>query len=196
MNKSLKIAILLFDNVTALDFVGPYEVLSKMPNAEIHFVAKKVGLYSDSKGFQFKADLSTSDFDNPDILIVPGGFGIDDILNDQEILDWIIRVHLKTRWTLSVCSGAILLGAAGLLQNCEATTHQNRKKQLEPYCKKVLNSRFVVSGKIISSAGVSAGIDMALHLVGLELNETAAKSIQVAIEYFPQPPFMADRLTQ
>ena len=113
MVEPLKIAILLFDNFTALDVVGPYEVLSKIPNSKIYMVAIKSGLYKDIKGLQISADYSLNDIENPDILIIPGGFGIDLILENHEIIEWIQNAHKTSKWTVSVCSGAILLGAPG-----------------------------------------------------------------------------------
>ncbi|MDR3626913.1 MAG: DJ-1/PfpI family protein [Ignavibacteriaceae bacterium] len=111
----MKIAILLFDNYTALDVVGPYEVLSNIPGAKIYFVAEKPGLYKNSKGIQISADYSLTDIEDPEILVIPGGFGIDSILNNQEILKWINTVHKQSQWTTSVCSGALLLAEAGIL---------------------------------------------------------------------------------
>ncbi len=126
MVETLKIAILLFDNFTALDVVGPYEVLSKIPNSKVYMVAVKPGLYKDVKGLQMSADYSLKDIENPDILIIPGGFGIDSVLNDQDILNWIQNAHKTSKWTVSVCSGALLLGAAGIIKDCKVTTHWNR----------------------------------------------------------------------
>jgi putative intracellular protease/amidase len=189
MVTTLKIAILLFDNYTALDVVGPYEVLSKIPNSKIYMVALKPGLYKDIKGLQMMAEYSLSDLPNPDILLIPGGFGIDSILTNPEIINWVQNAHKTTQWTVSVCSGALLLGAAGLLKDCNATTHWNRKEQLAKYGVIIQNERYVKDGKIITSAGVSAGIDMSLYLLSLITNENFAKAIQLGMEYDPQPPF-------
>ncbi len=189
MEETLIIAILLFDNFTALDVVGPYEVLSKIPNSKIFMVAVKPGLYKDIKGLQISADYSLQDIKKPDILVIPGGFGIDSILNNQEILTWIQNAHKKSKWTVSVCSGALLLGSAGLLKDCKATTHWNRKKQLAKYGGILQNDRYVKDGKIVTSAGVSAGIDMSLYLLSLIVNENFAKAVQLGMEYDPKPPF-------
>jgi transcriptional regulator GlxA family with amidase domain len=189
MEETLIIAILLFDNFTALDVVGPYEVLSKIPNSKICMVAVKPGLYKDIKGLQISADYSLQDMKNPDILVIPGGFGIDSILNSQDILIWIQNAHKTSKWTVSVCSGALLLGSAGLLKDCKATTHWNRKSQLANYGVVLRNDRYVKDGKIVTSAGVSAGIDMSLYLLSLIVNENFAKAVQLGMEYDPKPPF-------
>jgi len=186
---TLKIAILLFDNYTALDVVGPYEVLSKIPNSKIYMVAVKPGLYKDIKGLQMSADYSLKDIENPDILVIPGGFGIDSVLNNQDIINWIQNAHKTSTWTVSVCSGALLLGAAGILKDCKATTHWNRKEELIKYGAILQNERYVKDGKVITSAGVSAGIDMSLYLLSLVVNENYAKAVQLGMEYDPKPPF-------
>jgi transcriptional regulator GlxA family with amidase domain len=185
----MNIAILLFDNYTALDVVGPYEVLSYLPNSKICFVATKPGLYKNNKGLQIAAKYSLNDVADPEILMIPGGFGIDSILDDKEILDWVTTAHDKTQWTTSVCSGALLLAEAGILNNRKVTTHWNRVEQLKKYPVEFVNERYVRDGKIITSAGVSAGIDMSLYLASLVVSEIFAKTIQLAIEYDPKPPF-------
>jgi transcriptional regulator GlxA family with amidase domain len=185
----MKIAILLFDNFTALDVAGPYEVLSNIPNSKIYFVAVKPGLYKNSQGIQIMAEYSLNDITDPEIVVIPGGFGIDSILKNTEILNWIKTVNEKSQWTTSVCSGALLLAEAGILNNRKATTHWNRVEQLKDYPVEFVNERYVKDGKIITSAGVSAGIDMALYLTSLVINENFAKAVQLAIEYDPKPPF-------
>jgi transcriptional regulator GlxA family with amidase domain len=189
MGETLKIAILLFDNFTALDVVGPYEVLSKIPNSKIYMVAIRPKLFKDIKGLQISADYSLNDMKNPDILVIPGGFGIDSILDNQDIINWIQNAHKTSKWTVSVCSGALLLGSAGLLKDCKATTHWNRKNQLAIYGAILQNDRYVKDGKIVTSAGVSAGIDMSLYLLSLIVNENFAKAVQLGMEYDPKPPF-------
>jgi len=185
----MKIAFLIFENFTALDIIGPYEVLSKVPNSEIYFASLKPGFYSDGKVLKIEAKYSLNDITNPEVIVIPGGFGIDSLLNNREILTWIQNAHKTSLWTTSVCSGALLLAAAGLLKNCKATTHWNRKEQLKEYGVNVVNERYVKDGKIITSAGVSAGIDMALYLVSLLVNEKFAQVIQLSMEYDPKPPF-------
>ena len=185
----MKIAILLFDNFTALDVVGPYEVLSHIPGSKIYFTAEKNGLYKNSKGIGIPADYSLNEIEDPEIVVIPGGFGIDAILDNKVILNWLNSVHEKSRWTTSVCSGSILLASAGILNGRRVTTHWNRVEQLKKYPVEFVKERYVKDGKIITSAGVSAGIDMALYLTSLVINEKFAKLIQLAIEYDPKPPF-------
>jgi transcriptional regulator GlxA family with amidase domain len=189
MEKQIEIAILIFDNYTALDVIGPYEVLSKIPDSKIFITAVNQGLYKDIKGLKISADYSIKDITNPDILVIPGGFGIDSILNNREIITWIQTAHKTSIWTVSVCSGALLLGAAGILENCKATTHWNRIDQLKEFKAIPVHERYVREGKIITSAGVSAGIDMSLYLLSLIVNENFAKAIQLGMEYEPKPPF-------
>jgi transcriptional regulator GlxA family with amidase domain len=185
----MKIAILLYDNYTALDVVGPYEVLSNIPGSKIFFTAEKPGLYKNNKGIQIAADCSLTDMEDPEIIVIPGGFGIDTILSNKEILKWVNTVHEKSQWTTSVCSGSLLLAAAGVLNGRKITTHWNRVEQLKKYPVEFVKERYVKDGKIITSAGVSAGIDMALYLTSLVVSENFAKTVQLAIEYDPKPPF-------
>jgi len=187
--EEIKIAILLFDNFTALDVVGPYEVLSKIPNSKIYFVAETTGVYQDSKGLQLVADTSFEYLPTADIVLIPGGFGIDALLTNHQVINWITNAHLHSKWTVSVCSGSLLLGAAGLLKDRKATTHWNRKAQLAAYCSDIVDERYVQDGKLLTSAGVSAGIDMALYLLSLIMGEKYAQIVQLGMEYDPQPPF-------
>jgi transcriptional regulator GlxA family with amidase domain len=189
MQDEMKIALLLYNGFTALDVAGPYEVLSKIPKATVYFVAEKKGLYADTKGLQLMADTSLEELPFPDMLVVPGGFGVDTLLTNETVLDWVRNAHEHSQWTVSVCSGALLLGAAGLLNDKKVTTHWNRKTQLAAYCPQILEDRYVLDGKVITSAGVSAGIDMALYLLSLITSETYAKTVQLGMEYDPQPPF-------
>lgn len=187
----MKIVIFIFDNFTALDIIGPYEVLSRIPGAEVSLAGLQPGLYKDGKGLRIFAGYSIADVDRADVVVIPGGFGIDNILNNTQVIDWLTRIHETSRYTVSVCSGSLLLGAAGLLNRGKAATHWNRKEQLKSYGANVVDERYVQDGKIITSAGVSAGIDMSLYLVSKLLNEDAAKAIQLGLEYDPQPPFDA-----
>lgn len=189
MQDEMTIALLLYNGFTALDVAGPYEVFSKIPNSTVYFIAEKKGLYADTKGMQLMADTSLDELPFPDMLVVPGGFGIDALLTNETVLDWVRNANDHSQWTVSVCSGALLLGAAGLLNDKKATTHWNRKAQLAAYCPHILDERYVLDGKVLTSAGVSAGIDMALYLLSLITNETYAKAVQLGMEYDPQPPF-------
>ena len=186
-----KIVILLFDNYTALDVVGPYEVLSKLPNSSVYFVGCDKKEYPDGRGLKIAADYSIDEISEADILLIPGGFGIDPLLKNKEIIEWIQKVDTTSRWTVSVCSGSLLLAEAGLLNGKNCTTHWRRKEQLKKYDVLVKDTyeRYIRDGKIVTSAGVSAGIDMAIYLVSLIANDQTAQMIQLAIEYNPQPPF-------
>lgn len=184
-----KILILLFENITALDAVGPYEVLSRIPGAEVFFVSTQQGLITAAQGLKISAEFSINDITRADILLVPGGKGVDNLLENHSILEWIKKIHESTLFTTSVCTGSLLLGAAGILKGKNATTHWNHIERLSKYGANAVNERYVQDGKILTSAGVSAGIDMSLKLVQLIKSETLAKALQLAIEYDPAPPF-------
>jgi transcriptional regulator GlxA family with amidase domain len=185
----MKILILIFDNYTALDIVGPYEVLNRLPGSEIFLVGTEKKVYKDTHGLKISADFSIDEVNHSDILLIPGGFGIDNLLKDIKILNWIREVNKTTEWTVSVCSGSLLLAETGLIDGKSCTTHWRRKDQLRMYNVNVRDERYVQDGKFITSAGVSSGIDMALFLVGKIAGEEAAKMIQLSIEYDPKPPF-------
>ena len=185
----MKTVILLFDNYTALDIVGPYEVLNKLPNSKIYLVGLEKKEYKDTYGLKISADNSIDEISEADILLIPGGFGIDNLLNNEEVLDWIRRIDRTTKWTISVCSGSLLLAQTGLLNGKNCTTHWRRKEQLQRFNVKVKNERYIQDGKFITSAGVSAGIDMALYLVSKIAGDQTAMMFQLAIEYDPKPPF-------
>ena len=185
----MKIVILLFDNYTALDIVGPYEVLNKLPNSKIYLVGLEKREYKDTYGLKISADNSIDEISEADILLIPGGSGIDNLLNNEEVLDWIRRIDSTTKWTVSVCSGSLLLAQTGLLNGKNCTTHWRRKEQLQRFNVKVKNERYIQDGKFITSAGVSAGIDMALYLVSKIAGDQTAMMFQLAMEYDPKPPF-------
>jgi transcriptional regulator GlxA family with amidase domain len=186
---NLKIVVLLFDGITALDAVGPYEVLSKIPNSKIFFAALKQEQINCPGGMKLHADYSIEEILEADILLIPGGGGIDNLLDNKEILEWIRKIHGTTKFTTSVCTGSLLLGAAGILKNLKATSHWDHIEKLKKYGTDPVKERYVIDGKIITAAGVSAGIDMALKLTALVGNESLAQMIQLAIEYDPMPPF-------
>jgi transcriptional regulator GlxA family with amidase domain len=185
----MEIVILLFDNYTALDIVGPYEVLNKLPDSKIYLVGPEKREYKDTHGLKITADYSIDEISKADILLVPGGKGIDDLLNDQVLINWILQINNTTIWTVSVCTGSLLLAHAGLLNGKKCTTHWRRKDQLRNYNVLIVNERYVQDDKFITSAGVSAGIDMALYLVSIIAGDQTSKMIQLAIEYDPKPPF-------
>jgi transcriptional regulator GlxA family with amidase domain len=188
----MKTSILIFDGLTALDAVGPYEVLRSVPGWEVEFVAKSPGeVRTDSGSLGLSADRALADATDPDIVLVPGGVGNRPLLEDAEVLSWLRQVDARTTWTTSVCTGSLVLGAAGLLEGRRATGHWLYLEPLRSYGAEPALGRFVEDGKVITAAGVSAGIDMALHLVGREAGPEVAQAVQLAIEYDPQPPFDA-----
>jgi len=186
----MQIAALIFDSITPLDIIGPVEVLARMPGAEMVIVGKQRGPVRDPRThWTLTAEASLVEVARPDILVVPGGAGVRPLCADEAVLDWVRAVHRSTSWTTSVCTGSLLLGAAGLLKGLTATTHWASREALEQYGAHYVEERVVRQGKIITSAGVSSGIDMALTLVAMVAGDDTAKGIQLSIEYDPQPPF-------
>lgn len=193
----MKIAVALFDQVTALDAIGPYEVLQRLPGAEVCFVGHRKGEVRSDNGFLgLMVDYAFDEIPNPDIVVVPGGFGTRALVNDEAILDWIRTAHGTSRFTTSVCTGSLLLGAAGLLDGLSATTHFAARQLLAKYGATPSEARIVEEGKIITAAGVSSGIDMALLLAERLTDATTAKALQLGIEYDPQPPHDAGALSK
>ncbi|GII53135.1 glutamine amidotransferase [Planotetraspora thailandica] len=187
----MRIAIPLLDGFTALDVVGPYEVLRMLPGSDVVFVGAATGPYADDNGaLSLVATATFSAVTEADVLVVPGGPGAWRSLGDESLLDWIRGVHASAEWTTSVCTGSLLLGAAGLLDGLEATTHWGAVDALESYGATYTGRRVVEQpGGIVTAAGVSSGIDMALRLAELIAGRVAAEAFQLAIEYDPQPPF-------
>jgi transcriptional regulator GlxA family with amidase domain len=187
----VQVAIPLFDRLTALDAIGPYEVLSRLPGAEVLFVAAQPGpKRTDTGALALIAERGLSEVPQPDIVVVPGGRGTPDQRHD-ELVAWIQQAHGTSRWTTSVCTGALLLGAAGILEGLRATTHWLFVDQLRGFGAEPTLERVVEQGKVVTAAGVSSGIDMALRLVQLIAGDDAAQAVQLSIEYDPQPPFDA-----
>jgi putative intracellular protease/amidase len=188
----MRIAILIFDGLTALDAIGPYEVLSRLPGVELHFVAIERGVKrSDTGALGLSADRALYELSDPDLLLVPGGAGNRALLDDDEVLEWVRGVHESSTWTTSVCTGALVLGAAGILDGKRATTHWAYFDHLRALGATVVSERVVEDGKVMTAAGVSAGIDMALTLAARLAGEEVAQAIQLGIEYDPEPPFDA-----
>jgi putative intracellular protease/amidase len=188
----MQIAILLYDRFTALDAVGPYDVLSRLPGAEVVFVAAEPGPVRNETGtLALVADAAFAEHPHPDVLMVPGGFGTRDLLEDEAVLGWLREAHEHSKWTTSVCTGALLLAAAGILDGVEATTHWLARDLLGELGAIPVPDRVVQRGKVITAAGVSSGIDMGLRLAQLEAGDMVAQAIQLGIEYDPQPPFDA-----
>jgi putative intracellular protease/amidase len=188
----MKIAALIFDKITVLDIVGPTEVLSWVPGSEIVWVGKEKGpIRAAPTGLAITVERTLEEVSSADVLIIPGGPGVRLLLQDEKVLDWVRKIHATTTWTTTVCTGSLLIGAAGLLKGLEATTHWNAVTALESFGATYREKRVVPQGKIVTSAGVSSGIDMALWLVGKIAGDEAAKQAQLCIEYDPQPPYDA-----
>jgi putative intracellular protease/amidase len=186
----MQIAIPIFDRLTALDAVGPYEVLSRLPGATVQFVATEPGLKrTETRMLALNADLALEDVPEPDVLVVPGGYGTRALIDDPLFVDWVRHAHATSEWTTSVCTGSLVLAAAGILDGLDATTHWLEYDLLERLGAKPTARRVVRQGKVITAAGVSAGIDMALVLAAEIAGQDVAKAIQLGIEYDPQPPF-------
>jgi transcriptional regulator GlxA family with amidase domain len=188
----MRIAILIFDRLTALDAVGPYEVLSRIPGVELSFVSTDPGpKRTDTGRLALVADHPLEEMAAPDVVLVPGGEGNRPLLEDEAVLDWLRSADESSSWTTSVCTGALLLGAAGILEGRRATTHWAYLDTLRSYGAQPVSERVVEDGKLITAAGVSAGIDMALHLASRVAGEEVAQAIQLGIEYDPEPPLDA-----
>jgi transcriptional regulator GlxA family with amidase domain len=188
----MQIAIALFERFTALDAVGPYETLSRMPGAETVFVAEYPGpVRNDNGSLALVADRSFADVPDPDVLVVPGGPGQSDHMADGTLLDWIRCADATSTWTTSVCTGSLLLASAGVLKGRRATSHWLALTELEKFGVEPTGERVVFDGKYVTAAGVSAGIDMGLALIGRIAGEEAAQTVQLQTEYDPQPPYDA-----
>lgn len=189
------IAVALFEQVTALDAIGPYEVLQRLPGAEVCFVGHRKGEVRTDNGFLgLTVDNTFDEVEDPDIVLVPGGVGTRVLVHDDEILNWIRTTHETSQFTCSVCTGSLLLAAAGVLRGLRATTHFSARQLLAKYGAEPSDDRVVQEGKVITAAGVSSGIDMALRLAEQLTDETTAKALQLMIEYDPQPPHDAGSL--
>jgi transcriptional regulator GlxA family with amidase domain len=185
----MRTAILIFDGITALDAIGPYEVLRSVPGWEVQFVGKAEGeVRTDSGNLGLTVDRALADVGEPEIVLVPGGVGNRALIEDDDVLGWLREVDATTKWTTSVCTGSLVLGAAGLLEGKRATGHWLFLEPLREYGAEPVGGRYVEDGKVITAAGVSAGIDMALHLVTQEVGPEVAQAVQLGIEYDPQPP--------
>ena len=184
-----EVAVLIFDKLAVQDAVGPYEVMRNVPDWEVSFVAKEKGEVRAEGGLGLIADRSLDEVDSADIVLVPGGAGNRPLLEDEETLEWLRAIDATTRWTTSVCTGSLVLGAAGLLEGKRATGNWLYLEPLRAYGADPVGGRFVEDGKVITAAGVTAGIDMALHLVATDVSPEVAQAVQLGIEYDPDPPF-------
>lgn len=187
----MQIAIALYPGFTATDAIGPYEVLSRLPGARTVFVAREAGLVPSDTGFLRVQAEPLAAAPAPAIVVVPGGPTARVPTGDEVLLDWIRAADRSSTWTTSVCTGALLLGAAGVLRGLQAITHWQDRALLAGYGATVVDARYVFDGKRVTAAGVSAGFDMALALAARIAGDTVAQAIQLGIEYDPQPPFDA-----
>jgi putative intracellular protease/amidase len=188
----MKIAIALYDRFTALDAIGPYEVLSRLPGASVAFVAAEAGpVRTDNGMLTIVAECSLAELTDPDIVLVPGGPGEVAQRAGERMLDWVRQADRTSTWTTSVCTGSLILAAAGLLDGRPATGHWLAMDELRRLGALPTGQRVVFDGKIVTGAGVSAGIDMALALAERIAGPEVAQAIQLGIEYDPQPPFDA-----
>ncbi len=190
----MHIAIPVFDKITVLDAVGPYEVLQRLPGAEVTFIGHSVGpVRSDNGYLGVMADAEFEQLPDPEVVVFPGGVGTRRLMQDDRVLDWVRTAHATSRFTTSVCTGSLVLGAAGLLEGLEATTHWGAYDRLASTGATPVSTRVVehLDRRIITAAGVSSGIDMALRLAELLSDADTAKAMQLTIEYDPQPPFDA-----
>ena len=187
----MQIAIVLYPGFTALDFIGPYEVLRYLPDAEVRLVWHESGpVTADSGILVIGATHSFAETPSPDLILIPGGFSSMEHARDEVLLEWVRRAHETAMWTTSVCSGSIILAAAGLLKGKRATSHWMALSALKALgVEAVGDQRIVQEGDIVTAAGVSAGIDLALWLAGQIAGPDRAKVIQLSMEYDPQPPY-------
>lgn len=185
----LDIGSLLFEGVDQIDLTGPFEVLSRIPNSTYRIYAKTAEPVRDLKGLRLTPDAALADAPRLDVLHVPGGFGQEALMEDAEVLGWIRQQATGARSVFSVCTGALLCGAAGLLRGRRATTHWASFHLLACFGAIPVNERVVVDGSWVFAAGVTAGIDGALRLAAELRGEDAAKAIQLHMVYAPEPPF-------
>ncbi len=187
----MRIAVVLYDQLAALDAIGPYEVLSRLPGAELVTVGDTPTVRSDTGTLGLIVDATFADVPDPDVIVVPGGPGKALHLTDSPLQRWLRAADTTSTWTTSVCTGSLILAAAGLLTGRRATTHWQSIDRLADYGATPVSERVVIDGKYVTGAGVSAGIDMALTLAAHIAGDTVAQTLQLAIEYDPQPPFHA-----
>ncbi|MFF7986480.1 DJ-1/PfpI family protein [Streptomyces sp. NPDC007901] len=188
----MQIAIVLYDRFTALDAVGPYETLGRLPDAELVFVAERAGpVRTDNGNLALTAEKTFAEVPGPDVVVVPGGPGQTPQMENQALLEWIRAADATSTWTTSVCTGSLLLAAAGLLAGRRATSHWLALDELRRFGAEPTGERVVLDGKYVTAAGVSSGIDMGLTLIGRIAGDVVAQAVQLGIEYDPQPPYDA-----
>lgn len=187
--RPLSVGCLIFERMDQIDFTGPFEVLSRMPDTTVQTIAKELSPIRDVQGLRLSPDMKIAEAGLFDVLLVPGGYGQQALMHDEEVLE-LIRKHVGSeRLLFSVCTGALICGAAGVLTGRQVTTHWSTRDLMQYYGAVLVNARVVVDGNFISAAGVTAGLDAALVLVSLLRGDAAAQEIQLAIEYAPDPIF-------
>jgi len=199
MTDHLSVAIPLFAEFTALDAVGPYEVLQRIPSIDVTFLGRRRGEFRSENGMLgLTADATFAELSQPDVIVFPGGVGTRPLQHDEQTLEWVRHAHTTSLFTTSVCTGSLVLGAAGLLTELTATTHWACYPELAVHGALPTAQRVVehLDRRVITAAGVSSGIDMALRLVELLVDRTAAEASQLMIEYDPQPPFHSGSVAQ
>lgn len=185
----LSVGCLIFPQMDQIDFTGPFEVLSRMPDSTIQIIGKEVAPIRDVQGLRLWPDISIAEAGLFEVLVVPGGYGQQALMHDEEVLDLIRRHVQREKLLFSVCTGALLCGAAGVLAERQVTTHWSARDLMQHYGAILADARVVVDGNLISAAGVTAGLDASLALVSLLRGDAVAQEIQLAIEYAPNPIF-------
>ena len=185
----LQIGALIFEKLDQMDLTGPFEVLSRVPNSTYRIFGKTTAPVRDGRGLLLKPDATLADAPKLDVLHVPGGAGQEGVMDDEEILDWVRRQAQDARLVFSVCTGALILGAAGLLKGRRATTHWNSFHLLPLFVAVPVNQRVVIDDKFVFASGVTSGIDGALKAAALLRGDEAAQEIQLGMQYAPEPPF-------
>lgn len=186
----MRVAFLFYEGMTALDVIGPHEILCRLPGAKVFRVSRHPGdVRTDSAGLILNAEYGLADVQQADVLVIPGAGSATSLRNYPDILDWIRSVHKATKWTTSVCTGSLILGAAGILSGLKATSHWAALDRLRIWGAEPVSERVVEAGKVVTAAGVSAGIDMALLLMAKIAGPQVAQALQLGIEYDPAPPY-------
>jgi len=185
------VGMLIFPRLTQLDMTGPYEVLARTPNSRVELVAHSMAPVKTDRGMQIVPTVTFANCPQLDVVMVPGGPGQQDLMEDEAVLEFLRRQALGVKYLTSVCTGSLVLGAAGLLKGRRATSHWAALEHLKPLGAIPVSEKVVVDGNIVTGAGVTSGIDFALKLAAILEGEAAAREIQLQIEYDPDPPFRA-----
>jgi cyclohexyl-isocyanide hydratase len=191
MSAPLQIGLVIFPKVTQLDLTGPVQVFSSLPGAKVHLIWKRIEPVPSDSVLTLTPTITFADCPQLDVICVPGGTGTDDIVNDEEVLDFLRRQVVGAKYVTSVCTGSLVLGAAGLLRGYRATTHWSAMDHLAPFGATPTKIRVCIDRNRVTGGGVTAGIDFALTLVSILVSRQAAEAIQLRLEYNPAPPFSA-----